>query len=354
MGRLYRRKHKKGPHKGKLSPTFWGDYTTPSGKRKRHSLRTSDREVARARLRSAELGATDNAASGPIKSLAQAIDDMTALKRESTRGQYQVKALHLLRVLGTDIAVNELTADQVANYIAQRTREKAVRHTLHKELVVLRQTLKEAKRRDTYRGRLDIVPAWKAEYTPRTRFLTRPEFDKLIAAARPKRRTWLMLQVFTSANLSEVSAMGWEHIDMDARIATVPGRKRTSRYRRVPIGDDLLAYLKTLDRDQPLHEPWKSPNHALRRLCTKAGIPNVSTNDLRRTFGSWLKQAGVDSLVVAHLMGHNSTTMVDRVYGKLSAVTYEDAIAKLTPELPNQRRGTPASRGMTPTKKARK
>ena len=38
-------------------------------------------------------------------------------------------------------------------------------------------------------------------------------------------------------------------------------------------------------------------------------------NDLRRTFASWLKQSGQDSLVVARLMGHTSTRMVELVYG---------------------------------------
>jgi integrase len=33
---------------------------------------------------------------------------------------------------------------------------------------------------------------------------------------------------------------------------------------------------------------------------------------------TWLKQGGEDSLVVARLLGHTSTTMIERVYGHLS------------------------------------
>jgi len=56
---------------------------------------------------------------------------------------------------------------------------------------------------------------------------------------------------------------------------------------------------------------------------------SVTPNDLRRTFATWLKQNDVDSAVVAALMGHSSTAMVDRVYGKLDAASFRRAIRKL-------------------------
>jgi methanogenic corrinoid protein MtbC1 len=55
----------------------------------------------------------------------------------------------------------------------------------------------------------------------------------------------------------------------------------------------------------------------------------VTPNDLRRTFATWLKQNDVDSAVVAAMMGHNATAMVDRVYGKLDEASYRRAIARL-------------------------
>ena len=58
------------------------------------------------------------------------------------------------------------------------------------------------------------------------------------------------------------------------------------------------------------------------------GVPRVTPNDLRRTFATWLKQNDVDSAVVAAMMGHSSTAMVDRVYGKLDEASYRRAIAR--------------------------
>jgi len=62
----------------------------------------------------------------------------------------------------------------------------------------------------------------------------------------------------------------------------------------------------------------------------------VSPNDLRRTFASWLKQRGVDSAIVARLLGHGSTKMVDLVYGRLDLDTLAGAVALLDP--PQERR----------------
>jgi len=58
-------------------------------------------------------------------------------------------------------------------------------------------------------------------------------------------------------------------------------------------------------------------------------VPRVTPNDLRRTFATWRKQRDVGSAVVAAMMGHSSTAMVDRVYGKLDAAGYRRAIARM-------------------------
>ena len=55
----------------------------------------------------------------------------------------------------------------------------------------------------------------------------------------------------------------------------------------------------------------------------------MSPNDLRRTYASWLKQRGVDSMIVAKLLGHTTSRMVELVYGHLNDAALQAAMAQL-------------------------
>jgi hypothetical protein len=86
------------------------------------------------------------------------------------------------------------------------------------------------------------------------------------------------------------------------------------------------AYWKVLGWTPP-----KSWTKGAKRSASIAGAPRLSPNDLRRTFASWLKQQSVDSLVVAHMLGHTSSRMVEAVYGRLAPEQYQRATLRLPP-----------------------
>ena len=54
--------------------------------------------------------------------------------------------------------------------------------------------------------------------------------------------------------------------------------------------------------------------------------PALHRARLRRTFASKLKQRGVDSMVVARLLGHTTSRLVDTVYGHLDLGTLRGAM----------------------------
>ena len=73
----------------------------------------------------------------------------------------------------------------------------------------------------------------------------------------------------------------------------------------------------------------ESVRRALHAAYTRAEVDPVSPYDSRRTFGSWLKNRGLDSAVIALLMDHSSTRMLDLVYGRLDDDTLATAMGKL-------------------------
>ena len=108
---------------------------------------------------------------------------------EGTLDCYRVRAGHLTRILGASLTLHEVTARKVDAFIDQRLDEGASRNTIHKELTVLRATLKVAKRRGEFPGDIAaIMPdQFSSEYKPRERHQTPGEAQALLAELEPDR-----------------------------------------------------------------------------------------------------------------------------------------------------------------------
>jgi len=122
----------------------------------------------------------------------------------------------------------------------------------------------------------------------------------------------MAVAVYTGARRSEVEALQWEeHVDLENRWVFIPGTKTARSHRKVPLPPPLADYLRSTPvKAGPVVESWANVGRDLPAACARAGIARATPNDLRRTYASWMKQAGEDSAVVARLLGHNSTRMV--------------------------------------------
>lgn len=327
MGRIYRR-----------GGTYWGDYLTPEGRRVRRSLRTNDRAVAKERLRQAELAATP-AARRRKQRISEAIDYMITAtchdRAEATREMYEQKGRRIVATLG-DLFVHEIDRDRLSSYITLRLSDDPVHggaapHTVKKELITIRRALREAHERGVL-PTMPAIPRFSPSYRPRETWLTPEQFAALCNELSPHRVLWVSLATLAGANASEVEAVDWSGVRWDQNRILIPGTKRETRRRWVPIAPALRARLEVVPDDQRTGRValrWGSVRRDLHAACDRAGLPRVSPNDLRRTFASWLVQASVPLLTVAHLMGHSSTRMVEKTYGRLRADNYDAAIAML-------------------------
>lgn len=336
MGRLYKR-----------GDTYYADYVDRAGQRQRTSTRTGDPKVARARLRDLELGTTDRAPH-QTETLAVAVDYFTdvvhAGSPAGTRRCYEQKARHLSRLLGNEL-LDHLTREDYERYVATRIGEGANPHTVHKELVVLRGALRSAKERDRFHRGLEVVPKFDAQYTPRTTYLTPDQFYALCLELTPQRPNlkpgplarferrrnnralYVMLAALASPRRGELEALRWEHVDYARNVIRIPKGKTIGRV--VAIHPVLRPWLEALHAEGAIVEPWGNIVRDLAGACTRAGVPRVTLNDLRRTFASWLVQAGESLYVVSRLLGHKSTRMVEMVYGQLDDATLVAAIGRM-------------------------
>jgi len=322
---------------------------------RRESTRCTDKEAARLVVAEWERRAADptyhDAASKTLGHGAQLLT--LALKREGksegTQRMYDQKIAQLGRVLGDLTPLQELMrSDVVDGYVSTREREGVTASTIHKELVALRQILRHAKRRKWVRGELDeVMPVgYSPRYTPRTTVIDQADWPRLldeVAYVTPKQRprdrntpkpiavpfprhraAQIAFALATGANANEVARARRRHIDLKAGFVFIDGTKRESRRRHVPVMATTKRLLERVLRDAPgkepddlLFSPWPNMRRDLHKRCVALKLPKVTSNDLRRSFGSMLARAGVPFEVIAKLMGHKSTKMVMEVYGQM-------------------------------------
>ncbi len=233
-----------------------------------------------------------------------------------------------LKVL-SHLDVNRLTVERLYSFCEERTEEGAARETVRKELTVLKLALQLAERRGLlWKDPRRIMPKWRAPYVPKDRYLEPDELARLLAALRPDRRLWVAVAVLTGGRDRELQRLAWEGVDWSNGTILVPGTKTPRARRRITMPAELRALLESAPAGQRqglILPPWTNRRRDLAQACARAGLAPVTPNDLRRTYASLQKNVGVDSAVLAQLLGHTSTRMVDMVYGRLNLETLRRA-----------------------------
>jgi integrase len=222
---------------------------------------------------------------------------------------------HWIRLVGAETPLATLTPAAFDAYVAQRRDEGVSDHTVSKEVTHLLSVLRLAKRGGCYPVDIETLrpPDLHAGYVPRKRALTRPELAALLTELPPHRGALVAVCVALGCRLGEARRL--LPTDIEAERVLIRGTKTKSSQRWVPI---LSFYRPLLEQAQPWLpvEPWGKVWRDMAAACRRAGIDKVTSNDLRRTHSTLLIEAGVDRDVVRRLLGHTTTTMVDRVYGQ--------------------------------------
>lgn len=267
---------------------------------------------------------------------------------------YRVKAGHLARLLQGSLQLITLSATDVDGYIANRRSEGAHEGTIAKELVTLRASLKLAKRAGKWRGDPGAVlpVGFAPEYEPRQRWLTREEAWGLLRELGDDRAARVAFVLATSAERGATDRAERRDVDPEGPTRVfLRGTKRATRKRVVPLVTEeqraLVEFALQHGRGEGglLFAPWACPERdlaaACRRLgcrrrgcnghaegnrrvsctrpeCAEAAPARCTLNDLRRTFAHWMRQGGLSLELLAPMMGHSTTVMVQRVYGKLT------------------------------------
>lgn len=249
---------------------------------------------------------------------------------DKTRARYLQQAGILERYLG-DLPLSELRRSHLHDYQAARQAEGIKPQTIKKEFIVLRQALAEAiGNRACSADVLSAFPKIRVKPPRKERVLTFEEYLKLRAELPPIRQDYLDLAVYTGARHSELERLERKHFDLAKGTLRIEGTKTDGAYRINPLPEPLRPMVKRCMGGRLL-VPWTNVRRDLADACTRAGIEHATSNDLRRTFATWLAEGGVSELEIKRLLGHGRTSpMVARVYAQLG----NEALARAVSVLP--------------------
>lgn len=252
-----------------------------------------------------------------------------AHRAEGTLHMYATKLGHVVRIFGEDARMADITPTNIDRFVEQRTKEGASKSTIGKELTAIAQLCKVAKRGGAYPGDVKALRpvGFSIGYEPRIRTASWGELAKLRAVAKPQQFAFVMLIVCTACRLSEAKRALPEHYDKAAGLFSVQGTKTAESAAKIPL---LSVFRQRFEADVLPYLPisWSNPSHGLPRLCAKAGIPPLTPNDLRRTAATLMVAAGVSTGLVARMLRHKDSRMVERVYGRASAAEIGAAIER--------------------------
>ncbi|MEL0583461.1 MAG: site-specific integrase [Candidatus Thiodiazotropha sp. (ex. Lucinoma kazani)] len=342
-----------GIHQRPDSPYWWATIPNGRGGSTRRSTRISiadDPQGLKAKAVRAGWIA-DGPPEPPV--IGESFDDLmlaylgqvTPTKRDPERDHVSAKALY---PVFSGKALADIGAAEVRGYIAMRTQAERAPGTINKEIGLMSAALNWAKRELEW----DVGNPWcqrkLKEPAGRNRWLTQEEADLLLKSSREARRAphlvdFIRLGLHSGMRTMEMLGLEWSRVDLSSRLLYLgAGDQKNGTVGSIPLNKVAREAVLSRARFRAEHcpgSPWVFCNKKGRQIASvktgfklaveRAGLENVHPHDLRRTFGSWLVQAGVDIHRVSELMRHSDIRTTSKVYAHLSPRNLADAVEVL-------------------------
>ena len=182
------------------------------------------------------------------------------------------------------------------------------------------------------------------EERKRERFLTVGEFRRLgrvldeveaEGSASPPAVAALRLLMLTGCRKSEILALRWEDVDLEAGELRLPDSKTGAR--TVPLSPEAAGVLAGARRvpGSPWVIPGRKPGGRLRnidrpwrRIRTRAGLDDLRIHDLRHSFASRALALGESLPMIGKLLGHTQVQTTAR-YAHLARDTVRASAARI-------------------------
>jgi integrase len=254
-----------------------------------------------------------------------------------------------------DTIVGQIKPADLENYQAKRKNEGLSDSYIDQHIGAARTMINKAFDNDLVGG--DVLRTFKKvkkllkrNANARDRVLSLDEYHKLFEKLPFHTKGIVAAGYYTGMRKGEILNLTWDKVDLKNRVISLePEDTKDREPRKIPICDELYEALKKLPR--AIHDshvflyagkPVRDIRDGLKKACKDAGIlygRNVKSgfifHDLRHTFNTNMRKAGVPESVIMDITGHSTREMFDR-YNKVDMDDTRQAVNQMQNYLENR------------------
>jgi len=320
-------------------------------------LNTTDKRVAQQRLeqivREKQLEsvgilppqAIRTASQTPLAThLSDYVADLQAVKRD---GQYIYELKNRVRRLMRECGWSQIKDISSDSFQTWRTKQTLAAKTINEYLISISSLLNWMEKHD----RIDKNPLRHVQKVqvngeqrrPRRAF-THAEFERLLAVSEESRSVYVTA-VFTGLRRSELAAVEWDDVHLDASQPFISARASTTKnHKQAVIGlhPDVVAELRKLQAKRssrangpvfagimPDMDTFKADLKAADIEFVNAKGQYADFHSLRHTLATNLALAGTAPRVAMEIMRHSDMRLTSKTYTDTGLLPVSDAVSKL-------------------------
>jgi len=231
-----------------------------------------------------------------------------------------------------NMIIRQIKPSDLENYQAKRKKEGLADATIDQEIGTAKTMIYKAFDNDIVSG--DTLKSFrvvkkllKKNSNARDRILNPEEFNNLFKHSPRHLKGIVTTGYYTGMREGEILKLTWNKVDLKKRLITLEAEDTKDKEKRtIPICDELHEVFDAIP--QAIHskhvflyrgKPIKDIRTGLMGACKKAGIiygrfvkDGFVFHDLRHTFNTNMRKAGVPESVIMNITGHSTREMFDR------------------------------------------
>lgn len=316
---------------------YWIDYYLPGGKRKREPVGFSIKEAQAAEGKKRGQKKENRLFDILLESkmtFSKLTEWYEGLDKVKSLASYSIIQVYLKKFNSQfgDMVVGRIMPEDLENLIEKRKKEGCADATIDHEMGAARTMIFKACDNDKVGG--DTIKKFrkikklnKGNANARSRIISPAEFSAMLKTAPTHLRHILTMAYHTGMRKGEILNLTWDKVDLKKRFIYLEATDTKDKEKRsIPVSNKLYVTLKNIPK--AIHDkhvflckgkPITDIRTGLRKACKEAGVSygrfeksGFVFHDLRHTFNTNMRKAGVPESVIMKITGHSSRSMFDR------------------------------------------